>query len=60
MLFECKFTDAQQYLLKKGDWQRVQNEANKVGKTGIMEIDIQGTRVYVVPEHVVEFFNIPK
>ena len=57
LLIECKYTDAERYILKKQDWQKVQKEANKIGKTGIMEIDINGIIMYIVPQHVLEVFN---
>lgn len=56
MLIECKYTDAKSFKLTRSMWETVQREADKIGKTGIMELDIDGSMMYVVPKWVVEVF----
>jgi len=56
VMCECKYTDAGSFSIKQSLLEKVRRESAKEGKTGIVALDISGTRCFIVPPSVVECY----
>jgi len=55
-MVECKFTDGKGFRVTKALLEKVRRESAMQGKTGIVELDIDGTLCWIVPENVLEVY----
>ena len=56
LMVECKFTDGKGFRVTKALLEKVRRESAMQGKTGIVELDIDGTLCWIVPENVLEVY----
>jgi hypothetical protein len=53
-LVECKITGNKSFRITLKDWETIRIHALRKHKTGIMHLDISGTRLFVIPEFLLK------
>lgn len=57
LLIEAKTSNHEGYRLTVATWQKIQDEAALEGKVGVMIIELNGHRMCVVPENVLQAYT---